>query len=250
MKYLRDECGLPTNPMGDGSICHKIWEEIVNLTEREYGACNPTTVNTQPPSNSMLHVMAKGGYKWIEDDYRYWGLFNHLIEHGGNLSQTDPRGCNAFMHAAGASNYRFVCFVYDRRILFQKQGFNFEAKNIDKRNAYHLGADGTKHRGTAKKLEQLVLMKFIDSTPDPSWNDAFGKSTAGQRKRWKYTSAVDNHWNVRAPRSSAAQDEPRSSATQDQAEAFSMTGWDQWGLYAAPARVPSDAASINSCSRS
>ena len=197
-----------------------------------------------------------------------WGLFNHLIEHGGNLSQTDPRGCNAFMHAAGASNYRFVCFVYDRRILFQKQGFNFEAKNIDKRNAYHLGADGTKHRGTAKKLEQLVLMKFIDSTPDPSWNDAFGKSTAGQRnrvspptpgssrdlatasRRWNYTSAVDNHWNARAPRSSAAQDEPRSSAAQDQAEAFSMTGWDQWGLYAAPARVPSDAASSNSCSRS
>ena len=249
MKYLRDECWLSTQT-AMSEYAKNLWEEIVNLTEREYGACNPTTVNTQPPSNSMLHVMAKGAYKWIEDDYRYWGLLNYLIEHGGNLSQTDPRGCNAFMHAAGASNYRFVCFVYDRRILLQKQGFNFEAKNIDKRNAYDLGADAKKHRGTVKKLEQLVLMKFIDSTPDPSWNDAFRKSTAGQRKRWKYISAVDNHWNARAPRSSAAQDEPRSSATQDQAEAFSMTGGDQWGLYAAPARVPSDAASSNSCSRS
>ena len=115
-----------------------------------------------------------------------------------------------------------------------------------------MGGDAKKRDGTIQKLEQLVRMKYIDPTPDPSWNDAFGKNTAGQRnrvspptpgssrdlatasRRWNYTSAVDNHWNARAPRSSAAQDEPRSSATQDQAEAFSMTGWDQRGQDAAP----------------
>ena len=172
------------------------------------------------------------------------------------------------MHAAGASNFRFVAFVFNRRISLWEQGFNFEAKNTDKRNAYHLGGDADGGNGTSQQLKQLVRMKFIDPKPEPNWLDPFGKSTAGQRdrvapptpgssrdlatasRRWNYTSAVDNHWNARAPRSSAAQDEPRSSATQDQAEAFSMTGWDQWGQDAAPARVHSDAASSNSWSRS
>ena len=182
VKYLKDKCWLSTQT-AMSEYAKNLWEEIVNLTEREYGACNPTTQNTQPPSNTMLHIMAKGEYNWIQDALRYRGLLSHLLEHGGSLSQTDPRGCNAFMHAAGASNFRFVSFVYDRRISLRDEGFNLEAKNTDKRNAYHIGMDPNKNDDTIKKLDQLMKMGFITPTPDPSWNNAYGKSTAGQRNR-------------------------------------------------------------------
>jgi hypothetical protein len=107
-------------------------------------------------------LFSKQHIKKLEDS-DYIKLVKTMIDAGGNVSAVDNRGMNCVMLAVGGGNRRFVKWAYDHARPLAENGFNWNQRNDDNRNALCLTSNGYHvHLAIKKMMNSLADSGFIE----------------------------------------------------------------------------------------
>ena len=139
----------------------ELWDEVVNLTCREYGTCVPRTQSARPPNNTMLMMMSKATYGHV-DAFTYEKMITKLVFYGGGGPElVDNHDQNAVMHAAGAANTTFFKYFYSRASAFVNLGFDWNQKNDAGRNMRSLVNQGGSNYQISTWCEDLATRRLV-----------------------------------------------------------------------------------------
>ena len=157
------------------------WDEAIGLTNQQYGSCVPRTHCERPCNNTPLMLLAKNGHPTVSAELHVRMIEKLFFRGKGELGAVDNRDMNALMHAAGSGNKTFFRWAADMAKSLKADGFNFDQRNINTRNAfgmvYQTGAD----EDIRRMCQDLVVRGFMSPvTPEEA---AVMATTAHRRNR-------------------------------------------------------------------